>query len=132
VAGELAYVDASAFVKLVVREHESAAMWDAVVGRPFTSSTLLEVEAVRAVRNRQPEDETTLRALLDNLELVEIGAEIRQTAGILPDPHLRSLDAIHLATALSLGERCGTVITYDDRLAAAAQAHGLPVTVPQP
>jgi uncharacterized protein len=132
VPGELAYVDASAFVKLIVRERESEAMAETVDGQPLASSALLEVEAVRTVRRRQPDDEPTLRDMLLDLDLVEISVEIRESACTLGDSHLRSLDAIHLATALSLGQRCGTVITYDDRLAAAARAHGLTVTVPQP
>jgi uncharacterized protein len=132
VVGDLAYVDASAFVKLIVRERESEAMWLAVEARPLVSSTLLEVEVVRAVRKRQPEDETTVRELLHDLELMEIGAEIRRTAGTLADAHLRSLEAIHLATALSLGDHVGPFLTYDDRLIAAARAQGLTVSVPGP
>jgi uncharacterized protein len=130
--GGLAYVDASAFVKLVVTEDESDSLEAATDAWQLVSSALLEVEAVRAVRRRQPEDEETVRLLLRRVEIVEIGPAIREAAATLADPHLRSLDAIHLATALSLSERCGTVFTYDDRLAAAAQAHGLPVSVPQP
>ena len=51
---------------------------------------------------------------------------------LLRDPGVRSLDAIHLATALSLGERCGAFFAYDERLIAAARARGLTVTVPRP
>jgi len=57
---------------------------------------------------------------------------IRRAAGDLPDPGLRPLDAIHLATALSLGERCGAFYCYDDRLIAAAREHGLRVSFPGP
>ncbi len=67
-----------------------------------------------------------------SVELIEIDAGVRRSAGDLTDPGLRSLDAIHLATALSLGERCGTLFAYDDHLIAAARAHGLTVTVPRP
>jgi predicted nucleic acid-binding protein len=84
------------------------------------------------VRRRLPDREAAVRKLLRDVELIELGAELRHGAATMPDPHLRSLDAIHLATALSLGDHCGTVFTYDDRLIAAAQAHGLPFTVPQP
>jgi predicted nucleic acid-binding protein len=72
------------------------------------------------------------RALLAGMELLELDADIRRAAADLSDPGLRSLDAIHLATALSLGERCGAFFAYDDRLIAAARAHGLTVTVPRP
>ena len=66
------------------------------------------------------------------MELLELDADIRRAAADLSDPGLRTLDAIHLATALSLGERCGAFFAYDDRLIAAARAHGLTVTVPRP
>ena len=128
----VAYVDASAFVKLVVPERESHALAAATHAWQFASSVLLEVEAVRAVRRRLPDRAAAVRNLLRDVELVELGAEIRLAAATVPDPHLRSLDAIHLATALSLGEHCATVFTYDDRLISAARAHGLTVTVPQP
>jgi uncharacterized protein len=132
VDGSVAYVDASAFVKLVFPERESHVLLAATDGWRLASSALLQVEAVRAVRRRAPDREAAVRKRLGSVDIVEIGLAIREAACTLPDPHLRSLDAIHLATALSLGEHCGTVFTYDDRLIAAAQAHGLPVTVPQP
>jgi uncharacterized protein len=66
------------------------------------------------------------------VELIEIDAAIRGAAAALTDPGLPSLDAVHLATALSLGERCGAFFAYDDRLIAAARGHGLTVTVPRP
>jgi uncharacterized protein len=128
----LAYMDASAFVKLVVQERESDALSAAIRGWRLTSSALLEVEAVRAVRRRKPGREDAARALLRIVDVIDVGNDVRRAAADVAEPRLRSLDAIHLATALSLGDRCGAVFTYDDRLIAAAQAHGLPVTVPQP
>jgi predicted nucleic acid-binding protein len=128
----LAYMDASAFVKLVVQERESDALSAAIRGWRLTSSALLEVEAVRAVRRRKPGHEDAARALLRIVDVIDVGNDVRRAAADVAEPRLRSLDAIHLATALSLGDRCGAVFTYDDRLIAAAQAHGLPVTVPQP
>jgi hypothetical protein len=132
VASQLAYLDASAFIKLVLDEPESQAFEDA--SRPFewTSSAILEVEAAVGVRRRQPALVDDVRALLGSVRLIEIDAQVRQVACSLPDPRLRTLDAIHLATALSLGERCGAFFAYDDRLIAAARAHGLTVTVPRP
>jgi predicted nucleic acid-binding protein len=132
VASQLAYVDASAFIKLVLDEPESQAFEDA--SRPFewTSSAILEVEAAVGVRRRQPALVDDVRALLGSVRLIEIDAQVRQVACSLPGPGLRALDAIHLATALSLGERCGAFFAYDDRLIAAARAHGLTVTVPRP
>jgi uncharacterized protein len=134
VAGpRVAYLDASAFVKLVKDEPESAALDAALEAWPRkSSSALLEVEGPRAARRTNPLAFDAARALIGGMELIEIDAAIRRAAAALPDPGLRSLDAIHLATALSLGERCGAFFAYDDRLIAAARAHGLTVTVPRP
>jgi uncharacterized protein len=129
----VAYLDVSAFVKLVLPEPESAALDAALDAWPRTSSSaLLEVEGPRAARRTNTLAYDAARALIGGLELVEIDADIRRAAAGLEDPGLRSLDAIHLATALSLGDRCGTVFAYDERLIAAARAHGLSVTVPRP
>jgi predicted nucleic acid-binding protein len=132
VLSQLAYVDASAFVKLVVDEPESDALGDALARLTMTSSAILEVEATLVVRRRQPRSFNAVRRLLGSVRLVDVEGGIRRAAGDLEDPGLRSLDAIHLATALSLGERCGAFFAYDDRLIAAARAHGLTVTVPRP
>jgi uncharacterized protein len=132
VDGSVAYVDASAFIKLVVPERESHVLLAATDGWQLASSALLWIEAVRAVRRRVPDREAAVRKRLGSVDIVEIGRTIREAACSLGAPHLRSLDAIHLATAISLGDHCGTVFTYDQRMIAAAQAHGLPVTVPQP
>jgi predicted nucleic acid-binding protein len=132
VAERLAYVDSSAFIKLAAEEPESEALTAALDGWPLTSSALLEVEAVIAVRRREPDEVRTVRELLRGVELVELDADVRRAAGNLRDPRLRSLDAIHLATALWLGERCGPIFTYDDRLISAARALGLTVSVPRP
>ena len=129
----VAYLDASAFVTLVKDEPESAALNAALEAWPRkSSSALLEVEGPRAARRTNPLAYDAARALLAGMELLEIEADIRRAAADLSDPGLRSLDAIHLATALSLGERCGAFFAYDDRLIAAARAHGLTVTVPRP
>ena len=129
----VAYLDASAFVKLAKDEPESAALNAALEAWPRkSSSALLEVEGPRAARRTNPLAYDAARALLAGMELLEIDADIRRAAADLSDPGLRSLDAIHLATALSLGERCGAFFAYDDRLIAAARAHGLTVTVPRP
>jgi predicted nucleic acid-binding protein len=128
-----AYLDASAFVKLVKDEAESTALNAALGAWPrLSSSTLLEVEALLAARRAGRGAYNIATTLLDGMELIEIDADIRRAAGHLDDPGLCALDAVHLATALSLGERCGAFFAYDDRLIAAARAHGLTVTVPRP
>ena len=131
-ASDLAYLDASAFVKLVLDEPESQALDVALDDWRWTSSALLEVEATLTVRRRDAGRLDALRALLGAVRMIDIDAAVRRAAGDLPDPSLRSLDAIHLATALSLGDRCSAFFAYDERLIAAARAHGLTVTVPRP
>jgi uncharacterized protein len=131
-ASQLAYLDASAFLKLVLDEPESPALEHAIAKWQWASSAILEVEAGLGVRRRQPASADAVRTLLGGVRLVDMDADIRAAAAGLPDPGLRALDAIHLATALSLGERCGAFFAYDDRLVAAARAHGLTVTVPRP
>ncbi|MEN3282307.1 MAG: uncharacterized protein V7607_3447 [Solirubrobacteraceae bacterium] len=130
--GSVAYLDASAFVKLVLPERESDALAAAIDVWELASSALLEVESVLAARRREPSEEATARELLRGVELIDLRPDIRRVAANVPDPSLRSLDAVHLATALSLRDHLGAFFVYDKKLAAAAQAHGLPVTVPQP
>jgi uncharacterized protein len=127
----IAYIDSSAFVKLVLPAPESEAMRAEAEGWRLVSSTLLEVEAVLAVRRRAPLEVVGVREVLRTVELVEMDRPVRFHAGDLPG-RLRALDAIHLATALSLGDRCETFFCYDDRLAAAARGQGLAVSVPAP
>jgi predicted nucleic acid-binding protein len=131
-ARDLAYLDASAFVKLVVDEGDSDALDVALDAWPWASSALLEVEATLTVRRRDPRRLDAVTALLGAVRIIDMDADIRRAARDLTDPGLRSLDAIHLATALSLGDRCGAFFVYDERLLAAAHAHGLPATVPHP
>ena len=128
----VAYLDASAFIKLILDEPESQALDVAIDPFRWTSSALLEVEVTLGVRRRHRAAVDAVRALLGAVRMIEIDADIRRAAAGLDDPGLRSLDAIHLATALSLGDRCGAFFAYDERLIAAARAHGLRVTVPRP
>jgi uncharacterized protein len=129
VGREVAYLDASAFLKLILPERESMALREALTRWPWwASSALLEVEAVLGVRRRDPHQLDPVRRLLSGLLLLDSDADVRQRAGELG--RLRSLAAIHLATALSLGDRCGVFFAYDGRLEAAARAHGLTVSVP--
>jgi uncharacterized protein len=130
VADDLAYLDASAFVKLVLDEPESDALELAAEPWRWTSSALLEVEVMIAVRRRARSQLDAAAALLGSVTTLHVDERIIRAAAAADD--LRSLDAIHLATALSLGDHLGAFVTYDQRLIAAARAHGLPVTVPQP
>ena len=128
----LVYVDASAFVKLFSREPESEAMataiateWDGAI-----ASEIFAVEVFRAARRIGGTAAARAADLLHSVALLPITAEIRRDAGQIGPPELRSLDAIHLATALSASDRIGAVLTYDTRLAAACTAAGLRVVAP--
>jgi predicted nucleic acid-binding protein len=127
-----AYVDTSAFVKLFSVEPESEALvaaihseWDGVL-----ASEIFAVEVIRAARRIGGTAVARATELLRTVVLLPLTAEIRREAGRIGPPELRSLDAIHLATAQAASERIGAVLTYDERLASACAAAGLPVVAP--
>ena len=124
------YLDSSAIVKLVSREPETTALVDVVRDDPaLISSALSWTEVVRAVRRGGgaiDRAETVLRGLA----MVPIDEGIVRSAAALPPPALRTLVAIHLATALSLAGDVSRLITYDGRLAEAAAAAGVDVAAP--
>ena len=127
------YLDTSAFVKLVWSERESAALQSFIAkwsGAPLVSSALLLVEVRRAVLRGDPTVMSRVDLLLTRVGQVGITRAILEGASRLPDPGLRSLDAIHLATALRLRQDLEAFVTYDHRLAAAAQRLDLPVAMP--
>ena len=130
------YLDTSALVKLVRPEQESAALADwlnARAGEAAVTSTLTEVELPRAIRRSSPGDLAGVAAVLARLARFEIDAAVRATAAACTDPNLRSLDAIHLATADQLrasGKAVTAFVTYDGRLAQAAEAAGFPAAAP--
>jgi hypothetical protein len=124
------YLDTSAFLKLLIDETESAAMraWF-TDGRSFWSSQLLLTEAMRAAQ-RLGVDRGAVEQALDGVSLVmPNAATFHQAATVLP-PELRSLDALHLATAVELGADLEAVVAYDARLIAGAHAAGLSVVSP--
>lgn len=127
------YLDTSAFVKLVRTEAETAdlqAFLSKRAGVPLVSSALLALETRRALLRAAPELLPRADLLLTRVGQVAISRPILETAGRLPDPLLRSLDAIHLATALHLHEELEALVTYDTRLATAAADQHLTVAVP--
>jgi predicted nucleic acid-binding protein len=133
----LIYLDSAALVKLVRREAESAALvaWLAsVAGAPLIASALVEVEVARALRRTAPEALAGLGAVLARVARSEVTAAVRARAASYPNVLLRSLDAIHLATAEIVRERPGisldAFVTYDGKLADAGSALGLPVRSP--
>lgn len=126
------YLDTSAFVKLVVREKHSAALlrWATAADVTFFASELLRVEALRTARHHSPKALLAARSRLDVVTLVMVTSEICERAAELDPSILRSLDAVHLATAMSAGDQLQGVVTYDHRLAQACGAHGVAVVAP--
>ena len=126
----LAYVDASAIVKLVLHEPETGPMvrWYIEADRVATS-VLGVIETHRAVA-RHDADDARARSVLASLVTLELDEPIARLASTIRPPVLRTLDAIHLATAMTLGAELDAFVTYDDRLAAAAREIGLPVVRP--
>lgn len=126
------YLDTSAAVKLVHEEHGSAALlaWMSERERMLASSALLHTELLRATRRSRPDLLVRARTLLDHVTLIEISWDVRERAGLLDPDGMRSLDAIHLASALALTEDLEGIVTYDVRLAAAALEVGLTVVAP--
>ncbi len=127
------YVDTSALVNLVVAEPETAALraWLEEPGRELVSCDLARTELMRAVRRVMSDRVLQARAVLDSVTLVQATPAVFEDAGRLDPSGLRSLDAIHLAAALELGDDLEGLVTYDDRLAAAAIANGVAVMTPR-
>lgn len=126
-----AYLDSSALVKLVREEAESRALQRYVRDNPdYTSSELAIVEVLRNARRHGADAEARARDVLDLMEFVEFDRELLETAATLGPTMLRSLDAIHLASALRLGSELGDVVTYDVRMGDAARALGLDAVAP--
>jgi uncharacterized protein len=131
-AGAVVYLDASAFVKLVVAEPESPALRRAIARWPQrASSTLLRTETIRALRRSGNTGQVpAARRLLRGIRMVRMDEPLLGRAADLEPGELRTLDAIHLAAALEIGQDLGVMIAYDSRLKAAAQAYGLTVESP--
>jgi len=127
----LVYLDTSAFLKLVAEEDESAALRRHLRrGRLRTSAVLLQTEALRAAARLSADHLALARLLLRGLALVQIDRQLYSTAGLLAPPELRSLDALHVAAALTLGQDLAEFVTYDSRMIGAARSQGLPVVTP--
>ena len=128
-----AYIDASALVKLFKAERETAAFRTALSDWPVqVASELIRVEAVCTARRIGGEDLLhRANAALERLSLIPISREIIELAANAYRPTLRAMDAIHLATALTMREDLGVVFVYDGDLHAAALAHHLNPLAPQ-
>jgi predicted nucleic acid-binding protein len=130
--GRVAYLDTSAFLKLLVAEPESASLQRFLARWPErASATLLRTEATRALRRAGHEAFVgPARRLFGAMRLVRLDEPLLDRAGDVDPGELRSLDAVHLAAALALGADLGVLVTYDERLEDAARRWGLAVHSP--
>jgi predicted nucleic acid-binding protein len=118
-------------VKLVKSETESRALIKWLGTRPrLSSSALVRVELVWAIGRDEPEALARARRLLAELAVRDVDDEVLDRAGEIAPLTLRTLDAIHLATATLLGPDLEAVVTYDRRMIEAARLYGLPVASP--
>src|SRR4029079_14718682 len=125
------YMDSSALLKLVALEPESAALQAHLRDRPIqVASSIVIVELGRSLARNEELDPTMASAVIGRLVLVDADRRIMDRAAGLVPAALRSLDAIHLATAIEVRDSIEAVVTYDGRLASAARIHGFEVVAP--
>lgn len=127
----VAYLDSSALVKLVIVEAESDALRRFLRRHPLRMTcALARVEVPRAVKDHGAHAVSRARRLLDRLQILRLDDDLLDSAADLNTVVLRSLDAVHLAAAQTLGERLEALITYDGRMAKAAATLRLPIAGP--
>jgi predicted nucleic acid-binding protein len=127
----LTYLDSSAIVKLAEVTPESSALRRYLRNRrPYISSALARTEVLRALLPHGPDAVRRGQEVLRNIDLVRVNDRVLSLAGELPPPTLRSLDAIHLATAQLLGGSLARLVTYDERMEVAARLIGFAVASP--
>lgn len=128
------YLDTSAVAKLFIAEQETPDLqqWIARQSEPhLVSSALLSVELIRLLELMNPAAVATAELFLaTDVDIVEITPPVLEDAATVPPPRLRTLGAIHLATALDLGDSVDVMLTYDKLLVEASRAAGLPVAFP--
>lgn len=127
------YLDSAAVVKLVHAEPESPALraWlDERAETGWISSVLVEIESFRALARYALKAAPRLHPVLDQIDLIDLSPRVRVLAQTARPATARSLDAIHLASALSIRQALTSFVTYDKRLLDAAIAAGLPAQSP--
>jgi uncharacterized protein len=127
------YLDSSALLKLLFEEDESAALAQWIsghTGTPMVSSELARVEVIRAARRLDADVVPAARALVSQLDLIPLSGGVIGEAADAGDPLLRTLDAIHLTSMLSIRNDLTALIAYDNRLIGAAEAVGIPAVRP--
>ena len=126
------YLDASAIVKLIVDEPESAALVAFLDSDArHVTSRIATVEVMRAAARHGGVDAGRLLAVLDALDMIELSEDVATRAGAIAPTDLRALDAIHLASAIGIRRELTSFVAYDERLVAALRVHALPVASPR-
>jgi predicted nucleic acid-binding protein len=126
------YLDSSAIVKLAVRETESVPLRQYLRRRrPLVSSSLARAEVLRALLPAGGDAVAAGRKALTRVDLIRVSNTVLDDAAVLVPAYIRSLDAIHLATAAMLGQDLGLIVTYDDRMTQAALQLGHRVVAPR-
>lgn len=123
------YVDTSALAALLIDQPESPALldWLDQCAVTLVSSDLLERE-LRRIAVLEDLDQSDVTRVLDGVALAALDRAVYRSAGVLPMPHLRTLDALHLEAAMRLD--AVAILTYDRRLGEATRSAGLDVTAP--
>ncbi len=139
VTARVLYADTSSLLKLVVREAESTTVeHELTTWAGVASSSIAAIELRRAVLRARADqresvaDDPAVDGVIAAIAEIPLTARVRDLAGSLEPPELRSLDAIHLASALALGRDLAAIMTYDSRLRDACQVHGIEVIAPTP
>ncbi len=126
------YVDSSALVKLAVREPESRALRRHLARRrPLVSSALSHVEVARALMAAGDEAVDRGAEVMSRIDTLRITDRVLTAAGAVRPSSVRSLDAIHLATAQQFAHELREMVTYDSRMAQAAEGLGWRVAQPR-
>ena len=129
------YLDSSAIVKMIRPEAESRELveWLNRRNEPAVTSVLAEIEVPRALRRSSRAHLAAMPAVLARISRIEMDAAVRATAGAYLTDALRSLDAVHLATAevlVASGKTVSAFVTYDTRQAGAVEPTGIRVEIP--
>lgn len=126
------YMDTSALVKLVSREPESTELlqWATSVDSPLVTCDLARTELMRAVRRLDSGLAVAARTVLDSLTILKLSTSLFESAIRIEPVEVRSLDALHLAAALALGDELEAIVVYDKWLADAAVRYGIAVVSP--
>lgn len=127
------YLDTSATVKLVAAEEESAALINWLNGHPdenLATSAVGHIELIRAAARTGPDAAALARNVASTIDTLVLTDTIASAAATIPPAELRTLDAIHLATAHNHRQSLTALCAYDRRLLEAAESQGLPTASP--